>query len=169
MQAERGDVGESTMTRSVDLSDPSALKITSAVQSNKYEESEPTSLGEHAYFACKEPDIYSLLVDGKGLHEVLDGVNLDDIMAGEPYHWRNAPAEMILAFADGRTIKLSAEASVDGDAVSHDYLVWHRPGTDSICIEPVVGYVPGQAGRIILAPGALITLQTSIALIAAEQ
>ncbi|MFZ1812681.1 MAG: hypothetical protein WAU02_04185 [Candidatus Saccharimonadales bacterium] len=173
MQAERSDVAEPTMTRRVMLPSQSELAITSVVHSNRFEQPETTNLGEHVYLACPENDICEVVINGNTLTDVLPEGMLERVLAGEPYHWATAPETLRIGFVDGRTLEMSATARVDDDGnevkYSVTYLIWHRPGTDSLCIEPVVGYDQERDSRIELASGASLSLETRIQLISSKQ
>ena len=112
-----------------------------------------------------------MTINDTRLDELLPPGVIATIMAGEPYHWIDNPESLTISFRDGRVIELSATSAIsqNGDSVAHptSYLIWHKPGTNSICIEPVVGYKPNHDGQIDLTAGSSLQLRIRIRLASA--
>ena len=186
-QAKRNDVREPTILRAVELPEPSKLVITNVLQSNRHERAvdldeqskQRASMGEHVYLACRESEIGQIVIDGLYIQDILSDEIVAGILEGKPYLWeREKQVDPIeINFFDGRKVQLGAEAKLShsetpDDATSLDetikYLIWHRPGTDSICIEPVVGYRQDNDGPhsdILLEKGDRLELKITIELI----
>jgi galactose mutarotase-like enzyme len=99
-----------------------------------------TSLGEHLYFALENESAEGLLLNGQTLDEVLGDGALEDIMAGNPHFWdryRGNNAE--ITFPAGHIVDLGAAAMTAQTDPHLGMLIWHRPGTPSICFEPTIG------------------------------
>ena len=179
MQSEQGGVADPTMSRRVDMSDPHEIVITNTLRSQKHINEEATSLGEHLYFQCPEVKLGDIAVNGEQLSRVLPDGIFEKVLKGAAYQWREAPESLLLDFPGGRQIALKAEATVLrkmegefdnkqelGEVVPQvvSYLIWHRRDTDSICIEPVVGYLNGDNTGLHIPPMGEATLRTSIRL-----
>lgn len=141
-QAMRSDNGLG-LTKVFELTDGTALSSDTIIYNS---EADPirTSLGEHYYFALANENSNGLTVNGKTLDELLGKNAENSVMNGKPLFWQSFNGEAEISFPAGHNIRLSAEFT--GDIPSEmGMLVWHRPGSPSICFEPTVGF--GTSGQ----------------------
>lgn len=113
------------------------------------------SIGEHFYIPVRQADISDIIVlNGGGnptqlaAHQ-MDGAALTGtfqdmdpaLQAGETFYFvLPESGRCEFAFPDGRVITVSAAVeSSDGQAISTGLFIWHRPGSDTLCIEPLAG------------------------------
>lgn len=144
LQAKRSDDGLS-LARELVL-DATSLQITNTIRSS-VDTPTSTSFGEHFYFRLTDETSKGLRFDGAPLDDFLQesGV-LSRIMEGNSYFWSGFDGEVVIEFPDGKQVRLTAEAMLDTEkgkeTLSHKVgmLLWHRPGSESICFEPVVGF-----------------------------
>jgi len=141
LQAGRSDMGLG-LAKMFEISD--RFIITNTTAFNSEDESVRTSLGEHLYFNLINEKVDGLMVEGVTLDNLLGEGSTEAIMRGEPCFWDGFDQEAVIHFPAGYTIRLRAETDVDE---SVGMLIWHRPGTDSICFEPTVGYNPEYDGN----------------------
>jgi hypothetical protein len=134
LQAMRSDNGLS-LSKTFVLTE-SALTTHTTIRSSS-ETSEDTSVGEHIYFSLADGKFDGLTVDGKSLDELLgDGSQEEVSKGGTLYYAFNG--ETTITFPAGHTVRLSA--AFEGETKYPVALwVWKRPGSNSICFEPVVG------------------------------
>lgn len=178
-QAKRSDDGLS-LARSYILNE-SSLEITTTIQNqhivDRPEKSdklkEETSMGDHYYFVLKDEDTGSLRVDGKSINElgvkILDAENEDSysspeeaLLDSKTLFWDFPDGKAEISFPGGYKINLSA--FFEGDSEQPIGLwIWKRPGTESICFEPVVGVDENlNNDGIRIEPGDTATLSTKI-------
>lgn len=168
LQAKRPDNG-SSLTKIFELSE-NAL-TTSTVVANPGEKTITTSVGEHLYFTLHNEDVSGLTINGEAIDEIFGAGSQEDLMEGQPFYWpdfaAHASAGVLIDFPAGHTVRLSAEAD-EPDAKRHDaplgMLVWHRPGSESICFEPTLGFADGRGDKLVLRPMTEAVLRTSIEL-----
>jgi len=160
-----------------------ALDSTIRLQ-NKTGKRQFTSAGEHFYFPLPDGDAEGLIVNSPNGDAPMNDPELRDlVMSGQAQFWPGFTGDNIgIDFPDGRKILISGSATIlesDGAKTNVDHqlgmLFWHRPGTESICIEPTVGFAgienPGTASEKVrnqeleLPIGATMILGTKIELI----
>jgi galactose mutarotase-like enzyme len=135
-----------------------------------------TSLGEHYYFALQDEQLEGVTVNSLPLDYLLGPGAEGAILAGKPLFWQSFEGRARLDFPAGHTVQLEAETlAAEQDADGHRYsldaqlgmLVWHRPGTESICFEPTAGFdaILGRNNGIRLARYSGAVLRTTIELL----
>lgn len=125
-----------------------------------------TSLGEHLYFALPNENTEGLRLDGKTLDELLGDGSEATIMSGEAMFWPDFSGAVKIDFPAGHSIEMSTYALAGEEQVPLGMLIWHRPGTPSICFEPTVGFDPNRGNeQLEIAPSGQATLSTSIELL----
>lgn len=162
-QAKRLDTGLA-LAKLFELSDSSLSTITSL--HNPGDKPENTSLGEHLYFSLEGGQISGLRVD--------DGLEIDDLLGegaeasikkGEPIYWDNFAGNITVVMPAGHTIKLAVDVN-GAPREQLGMLVWHRPGSSSICFEPTLGFDPETAGTgLTIEPYETVELLTKIELL----
>lgn len=175
MQAKRGDLGES-LFRTLELG-KDELIIHSEIQSN-VEEDTKVSLGEHLYFPCKEGDIEKIRLymdysedESVSLAEAFGQDIADGILEGEPYYWSGFNGHVDVDFGDDEAlVEIDSDLDIGDDTAPIQMvgmLIWHKPGTDSICFEPVAGFYKMPDGtlrndELRLSPMDSVAMRTSI-------
>jgi len=136
-QAERSDLGQG-LVKQYELETNRLVIVTEAL--NYGSEPLQTSLGEHLYFSLPDEDTNGLKVNGSSLDELFgEGVEAS-VMNGEPFFWDSFNGHPTnIDFTDGRQITLSAIVPRKSEEIL-GMLIWHRPGSPSICFEPTVGF-----------------------------
>ncbi len=161
-QAKRSDNGMS-LAKAFELTDSTLVSHTTIYNS----EPDPTQtcIGEHYYFTLQDEQSKGLKVNGKSLDELLGDGSEKNVMDGVPIFWESFDGEAIMDFPAGHSIKLSSEFA--GSAYPGlGMLIWHRPGSPSICFEPTVGFNShGQKDGIGLLAYTSATLSTKIELL----
>lgn len=160
-QAERSDNGLA-LAKTFELTDSVLSSQTTIFNS----EPNPTqiSIGEHYYFTLKGEQFDGLKIDGMTLDELMGDGAEEDIKEGKPRYFGSLDEEAMIDFPAGHSIILSAEFMGSTD-LEPGMLVWHKPGSPSICFEPTVGFsADGQNGGIDLAANSSATLVTNIEL-----
>ena len=161
-QAKRSDTGMG-IVKAFELGES---YITSETTVSNYEpETIDTSLGEHLYFRLEDEETDGLLVDGQTIDELLGEGSLKSIIKGEASYWASFDRQVIVDFPDGHSIRIGVSVSgAEQDLVG--MLIWHRPGTESICFEPTVGFDPEMGkGGIQIKQHETATLSTIIELL----
>ena len=129
------------------------------------------SFGKHLYFAVPESEIGDMRVydmsEGSDLLTVRrpNGVTVDGpfssfydlVEAGEPLVMGSSGL-LRLQMADGRDCLLIAQAYANNRSQPVQFALWHREGTDTMCIEPLTGVAVGEDGtfhndRALISPG----------------
>jgi hypothetical protein len=168
MQAKRPDNGTS-LAKVFELSDNALL--TSTVVANPSEKTIATSVGEHLYFSLEKEVMSGLTINGEAIDDIFGAGSQASLMEGQPLYWADfdahASSGVLIDFPAGYTVRFSAEAS-ESDARRHDaplgMLVWHRPGSNSICFEPTLGFAGGKGDKLTLRPMTEAVLRTLIEL-----
>jgi len=155
---------------------PDALTTTTSVLNYK-NKSVGLSLGHHDYYSVAENDIPSIRVNGEPLDEQLrqEGA-LAATLRGEAQFWPAFAGSAEISFpteAGIRTLQVDARAKNAHEELppeSLGMLFWHRPGTDSLCIEPVAGVAHKEDGSlaangIVVAAGSYAMIATTIRLV----
>lgn len=160
-QAKRSDSGPA-LAKTFDLTD-SALEVDTVINNPSGQKLE-TSAGEHLYFTLTDENFTGLTLNGVSLDELLGEGSVDAVREGTPLYWGEFEGEATLSFPAGHEVGLSA-SSDDTDA-NLGMLIWHRPGTESICFEPVLGFDPEKGGSgLAIAPYETVVLSTKIELL----
>lgn len=124
-----------------------------------------TSLGEHLYFNFTEGSERDIRVNRRTLDELLGEGAQASIMAGDAVHWADFEGAAVIHFPAGHAIGLEAGLA-SGDNSQLGMLIWHKPGTDSICFEPTVGIGSLTDNHELTLPaGGSVTLTTMIELL----
>ncbi len=124
-----------------------------------------TSLGEHLYFNFTEGSEHDIRINRRTLDELLGEGAQASIMAGDAVYWPDFEGAAVIHFPAGHTIGLEAGLA-SGDNSQLGMLIWHKPGTDSICFEPTVGIAGlGDNHNLTLPAGGSVTLMTMIELL----
>lgn len=163
------------LTKTYELTESSLETCTTVT--NPTNTTEDTSVGEHNYFTLPDGEVRGLKINGKTLDELLGKGSEDFLLHDEDgtLTWSKFPGDAVITYPDGREIKLSASAeaysmSSDGEQLQGDeqptvsLWIWQRPGTNSLCFEPIVGLV-GDGTRndgVRLEPETSVTLTTRI-------
>jgi len=160
IQAKRSDTGLA-VAKIFELSD-SAL-LTNTTLFNSEPSVSRTSLGEHLYFSLPNEDFDGLRLDGKSLDELLGDETEKSIKAGNSRFWNSFSGKTTITFPNGYTVKLSASSNNIGAPLG--MLVWHKPGSPSICFEPTLGFDnSGENKGLEIASYDSVTLSTRIEL-----
>lgn len=122
-----------------------------------------TSLAEHFYFHLPDPEIgiAKMEVLGQPINDLLQDTRATQkILEGKPQVWHSYPGATQISFApDGPAIDLNTSVHVgltgneqlvtEEDDLPTDIIFWHCKGTQSICVEPVVGAVFSKEGSLV--------------------
>jgi galactose mutarotase-like enzyme len=100
-----------------------------------------TSLGEHLYFNLDGLDTTDLRFNGQFLDEMFGKDSAASVDSGSSIHWRDFNGVIGIDFAKQKQLHLSADTD-EPSLLGLSF--WRRPGTDSICVEPTVGYVDSE-------------------------
>ncbi len=161
-QAKRSDSGLA-VAKYFELSESSLSTVTSlhnpdAIATN-------TSLGEHLYFNLEDEQFAGLLINGAGLDDLLGANSENAVISGEPLYWNGFTGDATITLPNGNIIQLTAD-TIDEAKEQLGMLVWHRPGTGSICFEPTLGFDPEKGGsQLALNPYETVELSTKIELL----
>jgi galactose mutarotase-like enzyme len=168
------------IARSFDLFDHSAY-ITTTLD-NCTETPRETSLGEHLYFALTDENANGLRI-GTSEATMAEPVKLAEIMRGESQFWPDYQGFALVDFPDGKRVQIKSSVFIDAEAgdtvlkeiepsaVNIGMLLWHRLGTESICLEPTIGYSDDGRGMVRsdllkVAAGHAVQLETELTLLA---
>ncbi len=138
--------GQPLLERSAEVVDDDVLSITSSLY-NLTPELLRISLGEHLYFALPDGIADGLRI-GSNEATLAEPPNLKEIMAGRTQFWPDFNGEAVVDFPDGKRIQINARATTTTGDLPVGILLWHRAGTESICIEPTLGYVQDGQGVV---------------------
>ncbi|MFZ1802246.1 MAG: hypothetical protein WAW62_03265 [Candidatus Saccharimonas aalborgensis] len=162
MQVERSDTAEPSFNRSVELPNERTLLLNQTRTSNSSRE-HGSSIGEHLYFSCPEDRIDQIVVNGKPLAEYTGDPQaaahlLEDETLEVYYPATDDEVLLTIQIPELPELQMSAKGHIfDENGTVHDQplmaiAIWHRKGTDSICIEPLCGYDHGN-NRAAIIPG----------------
>lgn len=156
--------GSLSLTRSFELSSGSVC-IQNTVHNAAPIRSRHTSIGEHAYFNLTGGDPSGLLLDNKGLDELFGSDSMGRIANGDTLFWEFPDSRATVWFPEGYGIDI--EASFEGETTHPPaLLIWQRQGTESICLEPVVGVSPSKASNgVTIPPQGSASLRTIVTLL----
>ncbi len=141
------------------------------------------SVGEHFYFPVQEAELaqvkflnesgeetsFATGVEDKGnAHGKLSDF-LDELMDGKTLHIEGFTGSQSISIPGLGVIELGADAQVEGQKQAVSLLIWHRPGTNTICFEPVAGVAMDSEGReqsdgVALGAGETVTLTSRVRL-----
>ncbi len=157
------------------------LTVTDEVVSNSNHGETGLSLGEHFYFAVEEIDMAGVkFLDGAGAEQLITARKLDgaeqtgilagflpELKAGRSIYLDRFNGSQIISIPGLGEVTLQARAMSESQEHTVGLLIWHRPGSNSMCFEPVTGFMVGDEGRlhndgIVLAPGELVTLVSRV-------
>lgn len=134
IQAKRSDDGLS-LSKTFELTESTVTSHTTIASSE--DSTEHTSMGEHLYFSLENENMNGLAINGKSLDELL-GDGSEEVIKNDGTLFFNFGGEAVISFPAGHSIKLSAlfEGQTEYPLAMW---IWKRPGSPSICFEPVVG------------------------------
>jgi len=160
IQAKRSDDGLA-IAKTFELSD-SALS-THTTLFNSESNLVKTSIGEHLYFSLLSENFEGLKLDGKSLDELLGDDAENSIKTGNSMFWDGFLGQISITFPSGYKVNLLANSINNTDSVG--LLIWHKPGSPSICIEPTIGFNKFSGNRgLVINPYDSVTLHTKIEL-----
>jgi galactose mutarotase-like enzyme len=143
LQAKRSDLGLG-LSKIFDITENA---LTTRTTVTNYETSAArTSLGEHLYFNLPDENTEGLTVNGETLDELLGDGSEASIMQGNAMPYTDFDGEVAIKFPAGHTIRLTCKTDDPSQANKLILTVWHRPGNDSICFEPMLGF-SGETGN----------------------
>jgi galactose mutarotase-like enzyme len=139
---------------------PDGLTITDKVL-NTGDQKLGISVGEHFYFAAKEAELSGIkLLDEAGAEQAitarkLDGTDktgpfsdlLPELNEGRAVYFDGFTGSQNISIPGVGVIALSADAIAGGQQQSVGLLIWRRPGSDTICFEPVSGFSIDTEGK----------------------
>jgi hypothetical protein len=136
VQAKRSDNGLS-LVKAFELT-ANSLTTHTTIRSSE-DTAEETSMGEHIYFTLADENFEGLEVNGQSLDELLGEGSQQTVENGVAIYW-DFGGEATINFPAGHSVKISAD--FEGDT-KHPLAmwIWKRPGSQSICFEPIVGIV----------------------------
>ena len=162
LNANRSDQGLALSKRFV-LS-PSVLTTHTTITGG--ENVEHTSMGEHIYFSLQGESFDGLKLNGQSLDELLGEGSLATVQNNGTLYW-DFSGMAVIDFPAGHSLKVSA--TFQGESLYPLAMwIWKRPGSPSICFEPVVGVKQlGQEENsgITLEPRCSAVLSTKIEII----
>lgn len=127
-----------------------------------------TSLGEHLYFTLDDEVVDGLRVNGQSLDQLLGPGTEAAVMSGQAYFWPTPTNPVEIEFPSGHSLTLQAELS-SKQPTTLGMLIWHRPGSPSICFEPTAGFNSSQHNtELAIGPHQSITLTTRIELLGVD-
>lgn len=142
--------GSLSLTRSFEL-EPHCVSIQNTVHNSAPSRNRHTSIGEHAYFNLAGGDASGLLLDNKRLDELFGSDSMGRVASGDTLFWEFPDSKASVWFPEGYGVDI--EMLFDGEAAYPPaLLIWQRKGTDSICLEPVVGVSRGEANDGVIIP-----------------
>lgn len=134
-----------------------------------------TSIGEHLYFTLPGERSEGMLL---GTDAPLAPIpEREAIMRGETVFWDTFDGRVVAEFPDGgKTISMYVTTTTADEHGARrpckaptGMLLWHRPGTESICLEPVVGSMSLPDNKHLeIEPGCTVIMRTTITLFAAH-
>lgn len=162
LEAQQGERGVSLL-RTIELAQDS-LMIKNTIH-NTGARKQRTSIGEHVYFNLTYGDFEALRIDNQGIDELF-GEGSKTTLANDGTLYCEMPEKGVeVQFPDGHKVHLAAEF-VGETAHPVALLVWQRQGTESICLEPVVGVSrQGANNGVVLPSRASASLCTTITLL----
>lgn len=161
---------------------PDGLEVTDRVESLGAD-TIGISVGEHLYFSVAEKNLPGIrFIDEDGSDTTIRGHREDgsefvgnysdtlaDISIGETVFDENFPGTQLIEIPGIGRIRLTARLSKSEDNMPVYLFMWHRPGANTVCFEPVAGFNVGSDGmhndRIVLEPGESLELQSKIQLV----
>lgn len=161
VQAMRSDKGLS-LDKSFELTE-SALTAHTTIGSSAT--AEATSMGEHIYFSLADENFEGLKINGHTLDELL-GEGSQHIVENDGTLYWDFYGEATIDFPAGHSVKVSA--AFEGDSKYPLAMwIWKRPGSPSICFEPVVGVnnLGDDRSGVEVPPHGRATLSTRIELL----
>lgn len=126
------------------------------------EDSIGLSLGEHYYFKVDEqriPEIEMLDSSGQATEITVrkkDGSTQTgtirdlwpELSEGNSFFYEEYSGSQLLRLPTGEILKIEAYAESPEGTVPVQMLIWHRPNTDTVCFEPLVGRTLDSEGKL---------------------
>jgi hypothetical protein len=145
---------DQTLKKSFWLSESQLTTITSV--GNLGRTTLSTSIGAHDYYRLTDENPNGLLVNGQTIDELFEETGkLDEIMSGKTGIIDNFSSANI-SFPAGYEINLTARGMANGKPANElvGLMIWHRPGTQSICFEPTLGHDSSERNDLLqIEPG----------------
>lgn len=170
-------VGQPLLGRSAEFLGKNSVRFTTELHNTSDQLETPvllkTSLGDNLYFSLPGGNAGGLRI-GADQASLAEPAELAEIMEGNAQLWAEYNGQAFVDFPDGQLIKIDTDILYPDIGkyrkVPLGLLLWHRPGTESICIAPTLGYGYDAKGRVRndllkLAAGAAIALETDIRLL----
>ena len=161
IQAKRPDNGLS-LTKSFRLTGSALTSLTNVY--NPGTTAERTSLGEHLYFDLAGEQFEGFRINGQTLDELMGEGAEVAVKNDDTLEWYDFDGEALVEFPAGHSIRLSAEFTGDTE-LPLSIGIWHRRGTPSVCVEPIVGVRDDRNDGIKLIPYTGAGLLTKIELL----
>lgn len=159
-QAQRSDNGIG-VSKHFSLTNDTLVTETTLV--NPGDNPVPTSIGEHLYFALDSEIFDGLEVNGQSLNALLGDGSLEVILQDEPLYWEDFAGNVTIHFPKGHTINLISDVTNASKDASLGMLIWHKPGSPSICFEPTLGFQSmADNEQLVVEPHRDVTLTTTI-------
>lgn len=163
VQAKRSDNGLS-LVKAFELT-ANSLTTHTTIRSSE-DTAEETSMGEHIYFTLVDENFEGLEVNGKSLDKLLGEGSQQTVENGDAIYW-DFGGEATINFPAGHSVNISA--AFEGDT-KHPLAmwIWKRPGSPSICFEPIVGvakFDDGDTSGVQVPPYGSATLTTRVELL----
>lgn len=145
------------------------------------------SLAEHFYFAIQESELSQIqFLDSHGLDVWVNVTKEDgttytgnvlalvaDLQRGESLFVSDFSGRQVVFLPGIGRIQLESSATHDDNQLPTGLMLWHRDKSDTVCLEPTVGFTKGIDGQslnrgITLKPGVSAQLHTRIRLLEAS-
>jgi galactose mutarotase-like enzyme len=149
------------LKKAFELSDHALVSHTTVY--NPGEDTFRTSLGEHYYYPLPDNSTDGLTINGHDIDSLLGDGTLAQIMDGDAAFWGDWSGTADIRFPAGYSLRLEASATPETNI---GMLLWHKPGSGTICFEPTAGYKHGHMNTCLcLESGEQGTLTSSLTLI----
>lgn len=159
-QAKRSDMGPG-VSKFFELADE--MLATSTTLTNYESTDVETSIGEHLYFALEDESTDGLLIGGQTIDQKFGEGTEKSIMEGNAFFWAEYSGSVTVNFPAGRIVMISADTEPKLHTPKLGMLIWHKPGTESVCFEPTLGFVSGdQNTELTIPPHESVSLITYI-------
>ncbi len=148
------------------------------------EETEGLSLGEHFYFKVDQQQIPEIeMLDSSGVATDITVRRKDgstqtgtirdlwpELSEGNSFFYEGFDGSQLLRLPTGDILKIEAHAESPDGAIPVQMLIWHRPGTDTVCFEPLAGRTLDSDGNlknssIVLQPHQTMQLTSQVTIV----
>lgn len=157
----KGGRGMPVACRSVLLRDNSAVIATTL---HARDAAVDTSVGEHFYFAMPAGTTRDVRINNHPIDRLIGAGAADKVASGKAQFWPEPERKLRVELADRAFTLDTGVGAMDGveGAASGGWLLWQRPGTPSICIEPVAGFTPENPNGLHMPVGSYVGFGTRI-------